>query len=137
MTKEVIMTAISTIIQSSPVLSSPNVSVSSTAAKAPSVVQTIVPAAVSAATSSNSSAQKTEDQPSVRDVQKAVAQANSSLANANHSITFGYEEKLGQLIVQVSDNATGRVIQQLPSKDFIKHQIFMKEMVGLLLDKQA
>ncbi len=74
---------------------------------------------------------------SVQDVQKAVQQANAQLAGSNESITFGYEEKLGQLVVQVTDKSTGAVIRQLPSRDFIQHQIFMREMIGLFLDKQA
>jgi len=74
---------------------------------------------------------------SEQDVQKAIQQANAQLAGANESISFGYEEKLGQLVVQVTDKATGAVIRQLPSRDFIQHQIFMREMIGLFLDKQA
>jgi len=74
---------------------------------------------------------------SVQDVQKAVQQANAQLSGSNESITFGYEEKLGQLVVQVTDKATGAVIRQLPSKEFVQHQIFMRELIGLFLDKQA
>ncbi len=139
------MAAISTIIQSSPVLSSPNMNIS-TPTKAPIVVQTSVPSAqrlvqqpVQQSVQQSVQQQGVDQgkQPSVQDVQKAVARANSTVANSNHSITFGYEQKLGQLIVQISDKATGRVIQQLPSKEFIQHQIYMREMVGLLLDKQV
>ena len=120
------MTAINTSIQSSPVLSSPRSSVASTN----------VPAAANSGPAPQMQ-QNGAAQPSLRDVQQAVKQANQSLPSSNESITFGYEEKLGQLIVQVSDKATGRVIQQLPSKEFVQYQIYMKEMVGLLLDKQA
>jgi len=133
------MTTISTIIPSSPVFSS-SVPVSS-----PSVATVITPKAAPSSASSmapavaqqNIAQQSTAQQPSLRDVQQAVKQANMSLPSSNESITFGYEEKLGQLIVQVSDKSTGRVIQQLPSKEFIQYQIYMKEMVGLLLDKQV
>jgi len=124
------MAAISTIIQSSPVLSSPRASVATVIS--PAVQQ-------SSPLSNGSSVVRKDDvsQPSLKDVQQAVKQANHALPSSNESITFGYEEKLGQLVVQVSDKATGQVIQQLPSKEFIQYQIYMKEMVGLLLDKQA
>jgi len=120
------MTAISTIIQASPIASSPRVNVST-------VIQSnAVPFAAPIVAQPN-----TASQPSLKDVQQAVKQANISLPSSNEAITFGYEEKLGQLIVQVSDKVTGKVIQQLPSKEFVQYQIYMKEMVGLLLDKQA
>ncbi|MDQ6970048.1 MAG: flagellar protein FlaG [Mariprofundus sp.] len=134
------MTAISTIIQSSPVFaSSAPVSAASVATViAPKAAPSMAPAVAQPnMVQQNMAQQGTAQQPSLRDVQQAVKQANMSLPSSNESITFGYEEKLGQLIVQVSDKATGRVIQQLPSKEFIQYQIYMKEMIGLLLDKQA
>jgi flagellar protein FlaG len=78
-----------------------------------------------------------EQKVSLQDVQKAVAQANAQLAGSNETISFGYERQLGQLVVQVTDKASGKVIRQLPSKEFIQHQIFMREMIGLFLDKKA
>lgn len=71
-----------------------------------------------------------------KDLQKAINEITSSLSGLNESIGFNYEKKLGQLYVQVTDNATGAVIREVPSKDFIKHKLAMQEMIGLLLDKQ-
>jgi len=126
------MAAISTIIQASPMLSSPRASVAT-------VIQPSVPQSGLSMTASSPvvGQQQSASQPSLKDVQQAVKQANMSLPSSNEAITFGYEEKLGRLIVQVSDKVTGRVIQQLPSKEFVQYQIYMKEMVGLLLDKQV
>ncbi len=131
------MAAISTIIQSSPVFSSPAASVASVIK--PNMAASNVQGNVvqTGAPSMKAVQDDAAAQPSLKDVQQAVRQANQALPQSNESITFGYEEKLGQLIVQVSDKATGRVIQQLPSKEFIQYQIYMKEMVGLLLDKQV
>ncbi|MDQ6998002.1 MAG: flagellar protein FlaG [Mariprofundus sp.] len=81
--------------------------------------------------------QEAGGQPSLKDVQQAVKQANISVQGSNETISFGYEEQLGQLVVQVSDKATGQLIQQLPSKDFVQFQLHMRAMIGLLLDKQA
>ena len=72
-----------------------------------------------------------------KEVQQAINEITSALAGSNESIGFNYEEKLGQLYVQVTDNVSGEVIRELPSKDFIKHKLAMQEMIGLLLDKQA
>jgi len=123
------MTAINTAIQTSPVFSSPASSVAAVRsggaqASAPVVTEQV-------------SQQSPGDQPSVQDVKQAVQEANASIQGSNESITFGYEEQLGQLVVQISDKTTGKVIQQLPSKDFIQFQLHMRAMVGLFLDKKA
>ncbi|EAU55673.1 flagellar protein FlaG [Mariprofundus ferrooxydans] len=80
---------------------------------------------------------KPEQKASLKDVQQAVQQANASLPGSNEAISFGYEEKLGQLYVQVTDKHSGAVIREIPSKEFIQHSVFMREMIGLLLDRKA
>ena len=85
---------------------------------------------------SNAQPKKIE-QPTEREVQKAISEATSAFAGANESVSFHYEKRLGLLYVQVTDNQSGEVIREIPSKDFIQHRIAMREMVGLMLDKQA
>jgi len=86
-------------------------------------------------------AQLVQNQPepkvSEQELRQAVQQANQSFAGSNESVSFTYEEKLGQLFVQITDSKSGEVIREVPSKEFIQHQVAMKELVGLLLDKQA
>jgi len=123
------MTAINTAIQASPVFSSP---ASSVAAVRLGGAQASAPVVAEQVTQQGSGAQ-----PSVQDVKQAVQKANASIQGSNESISFGYEDQLGELVVQVSDKATGKVIQQLPSKDFIQFQLHMRAMVGLFLDKKA
>jgi len=123
------MTAINTTIQASPAFSAPVSSVAAVRSGGAQASAPVITAQVSR--------QKTGANPSVQDVKQAVQKANVSLQGSNESITFGYEEQLGQLVVQVSDKSTGSVIQQLPSKDFIQFQLHMREMIGLLLDKKA
>jgi len=81
---------------------------------------------------------QTSEQPiTENDVKKAIQEVVANLPNSHESIGFNYEEKLGQLYVQVTDSVSGDVIREVPSKDFIKHKLAMQEMIGLLLDKQA
>lgn len=74
-----------------------------------------------------------------KSVQKAVNTANQMLANSgsNETISFAYEEKLNQLYVKIVDQNSGAVVREIPSKDFIRHQIALREMIGLILDKKA
>ncbi len=74
---------------------------------------------------------------SEKEVQQVISEVTSTLGQINESIGFSYEKKLGQLFVTVTDNQSGEVIREVPSKDFIKHKLAMQEMIGLLLDKQV
>jgi len=124
------MTAINAMPPSSPVIALPGAGVTASPRSGG--------AQISAHVTATQQVQKTSgSQPSLQDVQQAVKQANLSLHGSNEAVTFGYEQKLGELVVQVSDKATGQLIQQLPSKDFIQFQLHMRKMIGLLLDKKA
>lgn len=70
-------------------------------------------------------------------VRHAVKQANIEFAGSNEKVGFGYEKRLGLLYVQVLDKNTGDVVKEIPSKEFIQHQVFMKELAGMLLDRKA
>jgi len=69
----------------------------------------------------------------------AVQQANHLLVSqgSQRSISFGYEQKLGQMFVQIHDAATGVVVGEFPSKSQRAMQIAMRDMVGLILDKKG
>jgi len=69
----------------------------------------------------------------------AVAQANQDLVSqgVTDSVSFSYEEKLNQMYVQIRDQATGIVVNEFPSRDVRAAQIAMREMIGLILDKQG
>ncbi|OIO73347.1 MAG: flagellar biosynthesis protein FlaG [Zetaproteobacteria bacterium CG1_02_53_45] len=125
------MAIIDTHMQSSPVLSSPNVGTAG-------VRSGIQQQTSSPAPAKQEVQQQAEPKVTRQDVEKAIQQANQAVSSMpSESISFGYEEKLGQLFVQVKDKESGEVIREIPSKEFIQHRIFMKEMVGILLDKQA
>ena len=119
--------------QARPVPSAPNM--------AAAVVRQVTPQQVQSPVSVEQSVQKnimiTEPEVSEQDLKAAVAQANVDMAGNSESVTFGYEKQLGLLYVQVVDNDSGEVVREIPSKGFIAHRIAMREMVGLLLDKQA
>lgn len=70
-------------------------------------------------------------------VRHAVQMANIEFAGSNQKVGFGYEKRLGQLYVQVLDKETGSVVKEIPSREFIEHQAFMKELAGLILDRNA
>ncbi|NWF38577.1 flagellar protein FlaG [Mariprofundus sp. NF] len=115
-------------MQSSLVLSSPNMG---QAGVRPAVQPTKAPV------SSEQNVQAAEKKVTEQEVQKAVSQVNQEMAGSNEDISFGYEQRLGMLYVQVTDKNSGKVVREIPSKEFIQHKVAMREMVGLLLDKMA
>jgi flagellar protein FlaG len=128
------MAVISPITTQAPVASTPMVG--SPAPSTASVQQKVVP---QQASDSVVNIQKKEPVVTEKSVQEAVNTANQMLANAgsNETISFAYEEKLNQLYVKIVDQNSGAVVREIPSKDFIRHQIALREMIGLILDKKA
>jgi flagellar protein FlaG len=120
-------------MQPRPVPSSPNVG----AAAVRQGNQQQAKAPVSAEQSVQQQVTNTEAKVSEKALRDAVGQANIEMAMTNESISFGFEKKLGLLFVQVTDSNSGEVIREIPSREFIAHRVAMREMVGLLLDKQA
>lgn len=73
---------------------------------------------------------------STRDLVKAVRQANQQLERAsNQNISFSYIKELNQLVVRVTDNASGQVIKEMPPRDLIESRIKIKQMIGMFLDR--
>jgi len=126
------MAVISPITTQAPVVSTPMVG-APVAAPTKAVQQRVVP--------QQSSAQNSQKEAAIteKSVQNAVNQANQMLASvgSNETISFAYEEKLNQLYVKIVDQQSGAVVREIPSKDFIRHQIALREMIGLILDKKA
>jgi len=128
------MAVISPITTQAPVASASMVGLSATSTAA------VQPKAVTQqASASVVNIQQKESVVTEKSVQKAVNTANQMLANSgsNETISFAYEEKLNQLYVKIVDQNSGAVVREIPSKDFIRHQIALREMIGLILDKKA
>ena len=124
------MAAISQVAASTPVLSSPSVDVQSKPSG--SEVKTPSPMPQQQPVASPAGKPVTE-----QDVQKAVDQANQQMKQSHSKLTFGYEQRLNMLYVKVTDEASGEVIREIPSKDFVQHRLAMQEMVGVILDKKG
>jgi flagellar protein FlaG len=53
------------------------------------------------------------------------------------SVSFGYDEELGKVYINVTDKNSGEVIRKLPSEEAMKFAKSIKETVGKLLDKRG
>ena len=71
-------------------------------------------------------------------LKKLIDRANTQMTAAgNQHLSFGYEERLNRLYVQIKDNATGEVVREIPPRKLIEQQADMSEMIGMILDRNA
>lgn len=64
-------------------------------------------------------------------------QLNKELNPLNTNVTFSFNEDIGGLYVTVSERNTNRVIRKIPSDEAMELMAKMKEVVGMIFDKQA
>ncbi|MDD6055852.1 MAG: FlaG family protein [Helicobacter sp.] len=64
-------------------------------------------------------------------------QLNKELNPLNTSVTFSFSEDIQGLYVTVSEKDTNRVIRKIPSDEAMELMAKMKEVVGIIFNKQA
>ncbi|MEZ0328295.1 MAG: flagellar protein FlaG [Dissulfuribacterales bacterium] len=76
--------------------------------------------------------QKKLTQQDIEDLQKKLPDTPTT------RFTFKFDEKSKEMVVQVIDKKTDRVIRQIPPEEFLKIKMAFKELMrGTLLDKKA
>jgi flagellar protein FlaG len=54
-----------------------------------------------------------------------------------YGIRFAYDDEVSEMLVNVIEKNTNRVIRQIPSKEILAMRAKMAEMVGLLVDQEV
>lgn len=62
---------------------------------------------------------------------------NEEMRQLGTSISFSYNDVLEGLTVTVKEFGSGRVIREIPSREAIELMHKMREVVGIIFDKQA
>ncbi|MDA3967810.1 MULTISPECIES: FlaG family protein [Helicobacter] len=100
----------------------------------------------SSAKTSNLKAQQTEleelkEKQDIEEQKKKLnelaQQLNKELNPLNTNVTFSFNEDIEGLYVTVSERDTNRVIRKIPSDEAMELMAKMKEVVGMIFDKQA
>jgi len=71
------------------------------------------------------------------DMPKLTSKLNEVAELENLDISFGYNEKIDRVIINVLDKNTGEVIRKLPSEDAVKFAEGMEDMLGKLFDSKG
>jgi flagellar protein FlaG len=70
-----------------------------------------------------------------RDLIARVQEAAPQLDVLNRSLSFRVHEGTGELMVQIVDRVSGRVLRETPPEEFLHLVTRLQEMVGLFLDE--
>lgn len=75
--------------------------------------------------------------PSKEEVKSMINQINNFLKEQNTSIQYEYHEKLEEYFVKVVDRSTNKVVREIPPKKLLDLYAYIKEKLGLIIDKKA
>jgi len=70
-------------------------------------------------------------------LQDLTQQLNKEMAPLNPDIKFQYNDKVNELVVNVVDKNTDKVIRKIPSDEALKIMEKMRELVGALFDDKG
>ncbi|HIJ90237.1 MAG: flagellar protein FlaG [Desulfobulbaceae bacterium] len=73
-----------------------------------------------------------------KEVAKAVEEMQRRLDSlGNTRLNFKVQEKPNEVVVQITDRQSGKLIKQFPSEDAMMLRAKLQELSGLLFDEQA
>ena len=72
-----------------------------------------------------------------KQVKETADSLNEMSSLLKYGIRFGFDDQASEMLVNVIEVETNRVIRQIPSKEILAMRAKMAEMVGLLVDQEA
>ena len=72
-----------------------------------------------------------------QELSQLAQQLNKELSSLNTSIAFNFSEDIEGLYITVRERDTNRLIRKIPSDEAMQLAAKMKEIVGMIFDKQA
>ena len=76
-------------------------------------------------------------QPDSRTVQQLAAELGTALNRLEGDFSVSVDRDSGTMVVRITDQATGEVVRQIPSKELLEADRSMERIVGLIVDDQA
>jgi len=72
-----------------------------------------------------------------KELQKVIEELNKAMNPLNTDLKFKFNDKVDELVVQVVDTKTDKVIREFPPKEALDLMEKMRELVGMLFDKKG
>ncbi|MBL6971393.1 MAG: flagellar protein FlaG [Desulfobacterales bacterium] len=83
-------------------------------------------------------ATKPVHEPSTADLKEVAANVQENLKfMSDVDLQFSVHEASGQVMIQVREESTGKLIREIPSKEVLNIAAKFDEMVGLIMDKKG
>ncbi len=80
---------------------------------------------------------KTDEAPTLEQVNQAVQNINKSLRSLNQNLEFSVDSDSKRTVVKVVDQSTKEVIRQIPSEETLEIAKALDTVKGLLIKQQA
>ncbi|HQG31882.1 MAG TPA: flagellar protein FlaG [Deltaproteobacteria bacterium] len=74
---------------------------------------------------------------SADEIQQDIEKVNGQLKSMNRSIRFIIDDQSNDIVVKVVDENTGEVIMEIPPEEVLNLRERLREMSGLLVEKQV
>lgn len=71
------------------------------------------------------------------DIVGAVARIREQMHSLQRNLNFSVDDSTGQVVVQVVDGDSGKIVRQIPSEDILRLAERLDEMRSLLFEAQA
>ena len=66
-----------------------------------------------------------------------VKSLNEQMKSLDTNVTFGFNDKIDVMFVNVMERSTGKIIRKIPTEEAMKLSEKMKEIVGMIFDKKG
>jgi len=70
-------------------------------------------------------------------LKQTVKDLNDQMDLLDTNISFGYNDKINLMYVNVTDKTTGQTIRKIPTEEAMDLSAKMKEIVGMIFDKKG
>jgi len=78
------------------------------------------------------------DQKDIKDQLKSTVKSlNEQMKSLDTNVTFGFNDKIDTMFVNVMERSTGKIIRKIPTEEAMKLSEKMKEIVGMIFDKKG
>ncbi|SHI96700.1 flagellar protein FlaG [Propionispora hippei] len=105
--------------------------------KTPDVVVTAVNGSETTSNDQATNKDENKDQLSKKNVEEITDGLNDFMQSINTDLRFVLHRKTDQLMVQVVDTKTNKVLREAPPKELLDTLAKIRDLVGALLDKKA
>lgn len=68
---------------------------------------------------------------------KAVEEVNDKMKSLETNVSFGFNDKIESMYVDVTEKHTGQVIRKIPSEEFMKLTEHFREIIGIIFDRRS